>query len=208
MIVRTSAKSRLIRPGTVIRSVMPCTPWRSTLSASRKASRMLVRRSTIESRRSFGITISVSTFSRSARMPCSACSARLEPSNSNGRVTTPTVSAPISSRGDLGDDRRSAGAGAAALAGGDEHHVRALERLLDLVVALLGGGEADVRVGARAEALRQLRADVELDVGVGHQQRLVVGVDADELDALEAGVDHPADGVGAAAADADDLDDR
>ena len=76
---------------------MPWTPWRSTLSASLKASRMLVRRSTICSRRSLGITIRVSTFSRSARMPCSACSARRAPSNSNGRVTTPTVSAPISS---------------------------------------------------------------------------------------------------------------
>ena len=38
MIVRTSAKSRLIRPGSVIRSEMPCTPWRSTSSATRKAS--------------------------------------------------------------------------------------------------------------------------------------------------------------------------
>jgi hypothetical protein len=31
MIVRTSAKSRLMRPGIVIRSVMPWTPWRRTL---------------------------------------------------------------------------------------------------------------------------------------------------------------------------------
>ena len=69
MIVRTSAKSRLIRPGIVIRSVMPWTPWRRTLSASRNASRMLVRRSTIESSFSFGITISVSTFSRRRSMP-------------------------------------------------------------------------------------------------------------------------------------------
>ena len=41
-----------------------------------------------------------------------AC-ARCVPSNENGLVTTPTVSAP-SSRGELGDDRRGAGAGAAA----------------------------------------------------------------------------------------------
>ena len=208
MIVRTSAKSRLIRPGTVIRSVMPWTPWRRTLSASRKASRMLVRRSTIVSSRSFGITISVSTLSRSSRMPCSACSARaraLELERPRDDADGQRADLVL---GDLGDHRRAAGAGAAALAGGHEHHVRALQRLLDLVVALLGGGEADVGVGARAEALGQLRADVQLDVGVGHQQRLVVGVDGDELDALEAGVDHAVDGVGAAAADADDLDDR
>src|SRR4029079_14766954 len=35
MIVRTSAKSRLTRPGTVMRSVMPCTPWRRMSSAMR-----------------------------------------------------------------------------------------------------------------------------------------------------------------------------
>ncbi len=106
-------------------------------------------------------------------------------------------------------DRRAAGAGAAALAGGDEHHVGALERLLDL----LGGAP---RRPARptsgslpgAEAAGELAADVELHVGVAHQQRLRVGVDGDELDALQPGVDHAVDGVDAAAADADDLDDR
>ena len=50
--------------------------------------------------------------------------------------------------------------------------------------------------------------DVELHVGVRQQQRLRVGVDRDELDALQAGVDHPVDGVAPTAADTDDLDDR
>ena len=68
------------------------------------------------------------------------------------------------------------------------------------------GGLADARVGAGAEALRALRADLELDVGVRHQQRLRVRVDGDELAAREAGLDHAADGVRAAAAHADDLD--
>src|SRR5690242_6436628 len=39
---RTSAKSRLISPGSVIRSQMPCTPWRSTSSAIRNASTSVV----------------------------------------------------------------------------------------------------------------------------------------------------------------------
>src|SRR5437867_3752282 len=43
MIVFTSAKSRLMRPGTVMRSLMPCTPWRNTSSTMRNASTMLVR---------------------------------------------------------------------------------------------------------------------------------------------------------------------
>ena len=110
--------------------------------------------------------------------------------------------------GDLRDHRRRAGARAAALARGHEHHVRALQRLLDVVARLRRGGEADVRVGARAEALGGLVADVQLDVGVAHRERLGVGVGRDELDAAQAGVDHAADRVGAAAADAHDLDDR
>ena len=108
--------------------------------------------------------------------------------------------------GDARHDGRATGAGAAALARGDEDHVGALEDLLDLVAVVLGGLAADLGVGAGAETAGQLAADVELDVGVGHQQRLRVGVDRDELDALEADLDHAVDGVDAAAADADDLD--
>ena len=44
--VRTSAKSRLIWPGVVIRSVIPWTPWRRMSSAIRKASCTEVWRST------------------------------------------------------------------------------------------------------------------------------------------------------------------
>ena len=59
----TSAKSRLMRPGVVIRSVMPCTPARSTWSAVENASSMLMPRSLISSSRSFGTTMRVSTSS-------------------------------------------------------------------------------------------------------------------------------------------------
>ena len=90
----TSAKSRLIRPGVVIRSVMPWTPESRTWSAERKASSMLTARSLIESSRSLGMTMRVSTSSRSAPIPDSAWLARRRPSKVNGRVTTPTVSAP------------------------------------------------------------------------------------------------------------------
>ncbi|MCY1380513.1 hypothetical protein D9M69_683420 [compost metagenome] len=72
---------------------------------------------------------------------------------------------------------------------------------------VLGGLAAHVGVRARTEAAGELAADVELDVGVAHQQRLRVGVDGDELDTLEADLDHPVDGVDAATTDADDLDD-
>ncbi len=90
----TSAKSRLIRPGVVMRSVMPCTPECSTWSAEWKAAIADTLRSDIDRSRSFGMTISVSTSSRRFSMPLSAWTARRRPSNVNGRVTTPTVSAP------------------------------------------------------------------------------------------------------------------
>ena len=95
--VRTSAKSRLIWPGVVIRSVIPWTPWRRMSSAIRKASWTEVRRSTTSSSFWFGTMISVSTLARSLSIPSRACCMRRLPSNSNGFVTTPTVSAPISS---------------------------------------------------------------------------------------------------------------
>ena len=56
-----------------------------------------MRRSTIASSFSFGMTMSVSTTSRRRAMPSSAWRVRCVPSKPNGLVTTPTVSAPISS---------------------------------------------------------------------------------------------------------------
>jgi hypothetical protein len=63
-------------------------------------------------------------------------------------------------------------------------------------------------VGACTEAAGELATDVELDVGIAHEQRLGVRVDRDELDASKAELDHPVHGVHAAAADTDDLDYR
>src|SRR5205814_4054193 len=70
--------------------------------------------------------------------------------------------------GDLRHDRGRSGAGAAALARRDEDHVGALERLLDVVARLSRRAEPDLRVGAGPEALGELMADVQLDVGVAH----------------------------------------
>ena len=74
------------------------------------------------------------------------------PSKWNGLVTTPTVRMPSSLA--QRDHRGGAGAGAAAHAGGDEHHVRARQMIADLVDHLLGGGAADLGLRAGAEALR------------------------------------------------------
>ena len=96
MIAVTSAKSRLTTPGIFTRSEMLCTPCLSTLSAAEKAFWRVIFSSEISLSRSFGMTSSASTCSRSAVTPISACSIRRRPSKLNGLVTMPTVSTPIS----------------------------------------------------------------------------------------------------------------
>ena len=96
MIVRTSAKSRLMIPGIVMISLIPWTAWRRMSSAIRNDSKKLVPRSTTSIRRSFGMVTTVSTVSASSASPCSAIFMRWLPSKENGLVTTATVSAPSS----------------------------------------------------------------------------------------------------------------
>ena len=99
-------------------------------------------------------------------------------------MTTPTVRMPIS-LAILRDDRSGARAGAAAHAGGDEHHVRAGEVIADFVDHLLGRGAADFRLRAGAETLGDLHAHLDDALGLGHGQRLRVGIGDDEVDALQ-----------------------
>ena len=139
-------------------------------------------------------------------MPSSAELARRRPSKANGRVTTPMVSAP-SERA----IRATTGAPPVPVPPPSPAVTKTMSaplmHLLDLVGVVLGRLAPDVGVGAGAETAGELAADVELDVGVAHQEGLGVGVDRDELDALEPDLDHPVDGVDSTATDADDLDD-
>ena len=91
-----------------------------------------------------------------------------------------------SSLRDARDDRCRAGAGAAAHAGGDEHHVRARQVIADLVDHLLGGGPSDLGLRARAEALGHLHAHLDDALGLRHRERLGIGVGDHEVDALKA----------------------
>jgi hypothetical protein len=59
--------------------------------------------------------------------------------------------------------------GAAAHAGGDEDHVGALQRLLDLGPVLLGCQPPHFGITACAESAGELAPDVQLQVGVAHQ---------------------------------------
>ena len=96
IIVLTSAKSRLIRPGLIIKSVMPDTPECKTSSAIAKASANVVWALAMRNRFWFGMMISVSTSLASSFMPSLADRMRRVPSKSKGLVTTPTVSTPNS----------------------------------------------------------------------------------------------------------------
>ena len=140
-------------------------------------------------------------------MPHRPSAPRRAPSNANGLVHDADGQDAAVARG-LGDDRSSAGAGAAAHAGGDEAHVRALERGDDLVDRLFGGGAADLRPRAGAEALGDLEAELDAAVGERGVERLGIGVGDDEIDALDVGAHHVGDGIAAGPADADHADPR
>ena len=110
---------------------------------------------------------------------------------------------------ELRDDRRGAGAGAAAHAGGDEHHVGAVQRVDDALAIFQRGLAADFRIGAGAQALGDVAAELQLQSWrrsclMACESVLAVMNSTPSTPA----VDHVRDRVAAAAAHADDLDDR
>src|SRR5690242_3532210 len=94
--VRTSAKSTFTMPVTVMSEEMPCVACSKTSSAFLRASWNGMPLPTTASSRSFGTTTMVSTCLRISAMPISAWRIRFRPSNRNGLVTIPIVSAPRS----------------------------------------------------------------------------------------------------------------
>ena len=108
--------------------------------------------------------------------------------------------------GQFGDDGRRAGAGAAAHAAGDEYEIRALDDVGNLFAAFLGGVLAHVGVCARAQAFGQFVANLHLGGRFAEGQRLLIGIDGNEIDALQAGINHAIDRIGAGAAHANDFD--
>src|SRR6185295_7925477 len=101
------------------------------------------------------------------------------------------------------DDRRSAGARAAAKPSRNKNHVRAFKYFDDLVSVFKGGFASDVRICSRTQSLREPAAELYLDWRLGSLQRLKVGVGNEEFNALDAGLDHAVDSIAAATADAD-----
>jgi hypothetical protein len=112
--------------------------------------------------------------------------------------------------GDLRDDGRAAGAGAAALARGDEDHVGAPQRLLDLVGVVLGGllaGLRRVRRQRRGPRVNS-RPTSSLTSASDIRSACASVLTAMNSTPLEPGLDHAVDGVHAAAPDAHHLDHR
>jgi len=189
MMVRTSAKSTFTSPGMVMRSLMPCTAWRSTSSAMRKASKRGVPRSTKLSSRSLGMVMRVSTQLRSSSTPRSAV-LHAPPAFEAERLGHHRHGQGADLRRQGGDDGHRAVARAAAEAGGQEDHVGPFEALEDVVRVLQGGLAAHFRIGAGAEALGEHASELDADRRAALGQRLKVRIGGDELDAPELGVDH------------------
>jgi len=103
--------------------------------------------------------------------------------------------------GDVGYNGSRSRTGAAAHAGGDEHHIRVLQGLGDLRAVLLCGLAAHFGVRARPLAIGQLFADLDLIGCAGYGQRLLVRIHRDEIHALGPRLYHPVDHVVSAAAD-------
>ena len=95
--------------------------------------------------------------------------------------------------------------GAAAHTGGDKDHIGGLDRLGNVVAALFSRALADLRVRTGALNVRLFLTDLDLLIGIGDSQRLLVSIDSDELNALRTGLNHPVDNVVAGAADTHDL---
>ena len=129
------------------------------------AERLDHRRLLVEHRqqRLFGTTISVSTSSASAWMPGLG---GLQPARAleAERLGDDADGQRAELLRDPRHDGRRAGAGAAALAGRDEDHVRALEQGLDAVVVLHRGARGRARDRARAEPARDVGADLQRHV--------------------------------------------
>ncbi|MND89984.1 hypothetical protein D3C80_820600 [compost metagenome] len=110
--------------------------------------------------------------------------------------------------GSLRNDRSSTGTGTTTHACGHEAHVGAVEMIDDLVEAFFSGSAADFRLRAGAETFGDLHTHLDDTLGLGHGQRLGIGIGNDEIDAFEPGSDHVVDSVTATATHAENSDPR
>ena len=204
--VRTSAKSRLIRPWIVIRSEMPRTALSRTWSAMLNASFMAVP---LPARDEEALVRNRDQRVDDAVQFLEAVACVLHP---HATLERERLGHHADREGadfarDLGDDRSGPGSGSTAHPRGHEDHVGAFEQLAQPVAGFERRGATAIRIGAAAEAARDLRAELDLAHRFVVGQRLGIGIGGDELDASEARLDHGVECVAAAPTDTDHLDD-
>ncbi len=84
--------------------------------------------------------------------------------------------------------------------------MHAFESAFEILERFLGGSTADFGTRASAKALRDVRPELDAIFDDRIVQRLGIGVDDDEVDTLDLGVDHVGDGISACPANADHRD--
>ena len=108
--------------------------------------------------------------------------------------------------GVLGQNWGGAGAGSAAHAGGDKHHVGAVHQVGQFLATFGGCPLTEAWIAARAKMVGGAAADDQAAVSIGDREVLNVGVNGDKFHAIEFGGDHPVDGVVSGAPNPDDAD--
>src|SRR5207248_1158775 len=98
------------------------------------------------------------------------------------------------------------GAGAAAEAGGHEHHVGTLESFDDLVGIFQSSLASNFRIGTGSQTIGEFHAKLDFHWRARHTQRLEIGVGHDEFDSFHPGLDHAVYRVASTASDANDFD--
>src|SRR5699024_3045704 len=107
---------------------------------------------------------------------------------------------------DLRHDRRCTSAGSTTHSGGNEQHVRSLDRLANTITILLGGLAAHCRVRTGTQPTGHVHAQLHQHVAIAAFQMLGIGVRTNETDTGNTTSHHLVDRIAAATADADDLD--
>jgi hypothetical protein len=201
-----SAKSTLINPVWVSMRQMPRKPSASRLLLILNPSSTLVFSSSI-----------LKSFWLGRQMTASACGFELLQSGLGLELAA--IALEIKRQRDQGqhqraafprharENRRRAGAGAAAQAGQEKNDVGPGAEGTDFLHVLLGRRAAQLGVAARAQAARAAGAEDEFGRRGAGVQRLGIGVDSQEFDAGKTGLGGEAGGVAAGAAEAKDFED-
>ena len=104
--------------------------------------------------------------------------------------------------------RSCTGTSAAAFTCGNENHVGIGKSFANLGTGFLCCLTANLGVGTRTQTTGNFFADMDSLIGIGKKKGLTVSINGDEFNAFDAGFNHAVYGIRAAAANADNFDNR